>query len=263
MKIYLIGSILLLFTLISCERVIELDLRSAPTQYVIEGQIIADSAFAQVKVTTTKDFQQDNTFPGISGAMVIISSSAGDADTLKEIKPGIYFSDKLRGVQGLTYTLKVLHQGREFNSTSTMPYTVPVEQVKIEEFYFFGDTSRAVVPVFTDPAGKRNFYRFLFFDNDTLDEDINVLSDEFIDGNKNTSAVARPDDDYFPGDKYALEFQCIDQPVYEYYRTLRQTIRGGNAVTPVNPITNIRGGALGYFSAFSVQRFEGIIVAKK
>jgi hypothetical protein len=50
---------------------------------------------------------------------------------------------------------------------------------------------------------------------------------------------------------------CIDKNVYNYFFSLLQ-VTGNNggfqSASPDNPITNISGGALGYFSAHTVSR---------
>jgi hypothetical protein len=57
-------------------------------------------------------------------------------------------------------------------------------------------------------------------------------------------------------DFVSVEMQCISSPTYLYYYSLRQ-ISGagaGGGTTPSNPPSNIMGGALGLFSAHTVQR---------
>jgi hypothetical protein len=47
----------------------------------------------------------------------------------------------------------------------------------------------------------------------------------------------------------------IDEAVYKYWYSLHfNGGDGGNIATPANPVTNISGGALGYFSAQTVDR---------
>jgi len=49
---------------------------------------------------------------------------------------------------------------------------------------------------------------------------------------------------------------CIDEQVYQYLFGLSETINTGlNApASPGNPISNITGGCLGYFSAHTIQK---------
>jgi hypothetical protein len=55
-----------------------------------------------------------------------------------------------------------------------------------------------------------------------------------------------------------IEMQCIDKNVYDYFFAIASVIQGQSA-TPANPVNNISGGALGYFSACTVGRTSVII----
>jgi len=53
---------------------------------------------------------------------------------------------------------------------------------------------------------------------------------------------------------------CNDAAVYKYWYSLNDGATGtGQSASPANPVTNISGGALGYFSAQTV-RTKGIKV---
>lgn len=45
--------------------------------------------------------------------------------------------------------------------------------------------------------------------------------------------------------------QCVDKAVNLYFVSMSQT--NGESATPANPVSNIAGGALGYFSAYTKQ----------
>jgi len=48
--------------------------------------------------------------------------------------------------------------------------------------------------------------------------------------------------------------QCIDKNVYEYWYSLDQSSTGSSqSAAPGNPVSNMQGGALGYFSANTLQ----------
>ena len=64
-----------------------------------------------------------------------------------------------------------------------------------------------------------------------------------------------------PGDLITLKMQCIDKKVALYYTTL--ALMGdsgpGGGTTPNNPPTNITNGALGIFSAHTVQEKSKVL----
>jgi hypothetical protein len=49
---------------------------------------------------------------------------------------------------------------------------------------------------------------------------------------------------------------CLDEAIYKYWYSLRSGGGDGTGSTaaPANPLTNIKGGALGYFSAHTINR---------
>ena len=75
-----------------------------------------------------------------------------------------------------------------------------------------------------------------------------------------TEEMAEEDDeeewDYilYDGDSIHFSLMVIDRPVYDFFRSL---IVGQNG--RANSISNISGGCLGYFSAASLTRAEGVV----
>jgi hypothetical protein len=62
------------------------------------------------------------------------------------------------------------------------------------------------------------------------------------------------------GDTVAVEMHCIDPAMYKYWFSLSQSATGETeTASPANPVTNLSGGTLGYFSAHTV-RSKSIIV---
>ena len=127
---HFIAPVLLLF---SCnkEQIIELDLSSAPVQYVIEACVTDEAKPYSVHITQSVNFDQANDFPAVQGALVIISDNAGQIDTLVEKSAGWYETREAKsGVSGQTYTLQVWINGKLFMAKSTMPYVVPFDDCK-------------------------------------------------------------------------------------------------------------------------------------
>ncbi len=61
-------------------------------------------------------------------------------------------------------------------------------------------------------------------------------------------------------DTVMVEMRCIDKAVYDYFYSLDQiSSTNGNSATPANPVSNILGGALGYFSAHTVRKVAAVI----
>ncbi len=238
--------------LTSCEKVIDITVNDAEQHYVIEGDVYSDSALAVVRLTKTRKLNDDNSFEPGKAARVTIMEDGGIVDTLREIADGVYQSQRLRAAAGKRYTLDVQIDGHHFSSTSLMPKRVPFDSIEVDSAIFFGFKNYFMIPVLVDPAGVKNYYRFLVTYNDTLAKDIIVGDDAFADGLRNRRPIGIQHE-LKAGYRMQLEMQCIDSAVYKYFIALAQMQQGAGSQTPVNPPSNISGGALGYFSAHSSQ----------
>jgi hypothetical protein len=245
---------LLLFT--SCQKVIDLKVKDADKQYVIEGNVTNQPGPYTVTISQTTKFNASWQFQGVGGATVTIRDNAGNNETLQETQSGIYRTTGLTGVEGRTYELHITVGSKTFTSTSTMPYHVNFDSLYVRELVNFTKTVKAAVPVFTDPIGQGNAYRFNQYINGVLDKDLYYQNDDFTDGLMNTFALLQPDPDstLHVNDKVEIDMQCIDKPIYKYWYSLDQSSNGDGSTIPSNPVTNILGGALGYFSAHTSQR---------
>ena len=112
------------------------------------------------------------------------------------------------------------------------------------------------VPVYTDPVALGDYYHFDMVRNDTLVSNVYVRSDALING----QVINQPlnGGDLIAGDSVTLSLECIDSAMYQYYFTLEQT-ENQNSGTPSNPLSNITGGALGYFSAHTVSALSMVV----
>ena len=90
-KITQIISIITIITLGSCEKVIDIDLDNASKKYVVEGEVSSNPSVAStVKISQTKNFSDDNSFNGVSTAVVTIQEDNGTIYNLQENTQGIY-----------------------------------------------------------------------------------------------------------------------------------------------------------------------------
>lgn len=255
--------------MLACEKEIEVDLNTTNPQLVIEATLDNQQDTATVRLTRSVNFSDANDFPAVSGALVVITDSEGTSYPLTETAPGIYQNTGLRGVVGYTYFLSVTTpDGQIFTAESTLPAPVPFDGV---DFLVRGafqpggnsdsDTTFFAIPRFFDPADEPNQYRFTQTVNGLRDHEIIVRNDNVFNGKVNEQPIFSPDLDIYRGDTLRVEMMCIDQSVYNYFFSLSQSIGNGpNAsATPANPVSNIQGGALGYFSAYSLQVVEQVV----
>lgn len=251
---FLAASCFFLAALASCEKILDLDLKDVEAQYVIEGNVSNRSADpAEVKFSKTKNFTEDNGFIGVSGATVSIKVNNGTAYNLTETATGVYRSTSFTGMPGNTYTLNVSIEGKNFTSTSTMPFQiVPLDTLSVEDIVFAGSTLKTAKPSFLDPVGLGNSYRFIQYNNNVQVKKIFVQNDELSDGLRLPFPLFDEDTNLKSRDSVRLEMLCVDKYIYKYWFSVQESASGEGQSTPTNPVTNISGGALGYFSAHTI-----------
>ena len=253
----------MLALLASCEKVVDLNLKTTTSQFVFEGNLADDGRPCLVTLSRSANYTDSNTFQAVSGATVTLTDNVGGQETLRESSstPGQYAGATLLGVPGRTYTLRVETGGTAYVATSTLPApVVPFDKLSTQ-LSVVGNRIQAVVD-FNDPLGLGNSYLYRQYRNGRLNNAIFVQNDQFNDG-KHVTQVLRsmggntsdPNDlnKLVSGDSLRVEMQNIDANVYEYFRTLNLilTTNPATATTPANPKSNFSGGVLGYFSAHS------------
>jgi hypothetical protein len=240
-----------------CTKVIDVDLDDAEPNYVIEGEVNGGETIHTISISKTVDFTADNNFPAVSNALVTLQDNMGNIEILTEAEPGKYKTSNLEGVEGRTYTLTVSVDGKQFSSTSTMPSQVFIDTVVFIEGFFGPTKGKLPVPLRQDPAGIKNYYRFLQYKNGEKDKAIIIQDDEFSDGIVSEQPLFGQLESFQAEDTCKITLFCIDKYVHKYFFSLSQN--SGGSASPANPISNISGGCLGYFTAQTKQTVEIIV----
>ncbi len=252
--------ILLTFLLYSCEEVIEIDLNSADPKVVIEGTITDQPGPYTVTITKTTDYYNPGSYPMVSGAQVSISDDNGFFEELNETADGIYLTDSLQGTPGRTYTLTVIAEGQTFSAASFMSQATEIDSL------FYEKSANGVRPrdkdgynliiKFIDQPGVEDFKRLKIYRNGNLQDGYSLYNGRLSDGNE--IEYDRIHTTFQLDDSVLVELLSIDEATYEYYSTLGNAAASSSGSKiqtkiPGNPISNLSGGALGYFSAFTVR----------
>jgi len=242
----------------ACKKVIQVELTNAAPRIVIEGEVTNRSGPYQVQISRTVDFSAANTFPPVSGATVQIrDSTKGISFDLTEASPGIYTTNAFVGIPQHIYSLLVIAEGQQYTATSTMPPPVPLDSITFARNIDLNNKEgiNAVVN-FQDPQGMGNYYQFTEYRNSRLIPNIFVFEDRLSDGRYIEQPLFNDSTYLQLGDTMLVKMYCIDKKIYEYFNTLIQ-VTGSNdfqSASPANPNSNISNGALGYFSAHTLER---------
>ncbi|MDR1652861.1 MAG: DUF4249 domain-containing protein [Prevotellaceae bacterium] len=235
---------------VSCRKEIELDLRTAAPVLVVEAEIV-EEGFARVKLSETSGFYSSNLFPSIIGAEVSLASSRGETEQLHMNSKREFKSSTITGKSNTTYYLTINYKDKIYNAQSTLYPAVTLDSVVAKS------VNPKMAPVFIaywqDPPGKEiDYYRLRIYVNDSLEVKQNFAgSADIYDGeyistlfmiaevNYNNEKI------YLPGDSIRFDLLTIDREAGKFFSFL-------NSNTKTNPPSNITGGALGYFCAYSV-----------
>lgn len=247
--------IALLFT--GCEKTVDLDYKGNQSKIIIEGNITNETGPNFVKITKSISLSDTGSYPTIDDAIVTISDDAGNSEMLSPQGNGIYRTTTLNGVEGRKYILTVEAENRTYTAQSTMPQRVPFDSIKVETIVSVGETEHNLIPIYNDPIAKGNNYRFVLSVNNKIINQHLIQNDEIKNGVVNTLRLEINDNDLKikTDDLVAIKMQCIDKNVALYYTTLVLMADSGpgGGTTPNNPPGNISNGALGVFSAHTVE----------
>ncbi|MDP2335188.1 MAG: DUF4249 family protein [Bacteroidota bacterium] len=177
----------------SCEDVVEVKLNGENLNLIGVEASITTLDEPAVFLYQTLQVNQDQAYPGISGALVTVSDNSTPANKITliedQVKKGFYRvpeNAEYLGVAGREYTLTILSQGVTLIAKDQLSKVEPIDSIQVipslrGEGRFLG--------VFTygmETPGIGNYYKWELYVNDTLITDANrmaIASDEFVDGN--------------------------------------------------------------------------------
>lgn len=262
MKINSLLFLLLISVLFSaCTEVLVVDLPTEEDKIVIEGSVTTETKPFFVKLSKAIALGQGSVYPSISNALVIIGDNVGNRDTLKLISPGVYKTVGVRtGVVGRIYFLSVTVNGvNYFGQDEILPVS------KIDSVYavfkkagsglFISDDGFYASFDYSDPTSKKNYYMYRLYKNGNpvlSPSEIAVYDDRFLAG---TIKGQRLEGRYGTGDKIRLELYSLSESGYVFYNGLVNQLQndgGFFSTPPANAISNMSGGAFGFFRASDI-----------
>lgn len=254
-------SAILAFALFSCSDVITLELDKTDPVIVIEGVITDQGGAPYVALTKSTNFYRPNEFEKISNAEVILKDDAGNSAIMSEVMAGLYTTSAIQGIPGRTYYLTVRAEGKEYTAESTMPQPMELDSVTygLEE-HGFGHYDYEVTCWFQDRPNVKDYARLKVYEKGIQNEMFYLYDDRLTDGEQINYTLWGLEVGY--GAEYKIEFITFEKEMYEYFSMLsivsiyNDNQQGFSLMQPGNPISNISGGALGYFGAMSVRTYN-------
>lgn len=273
------------YFLSSCTKDLNIDLPHQEPQIVVEGHIETGTP-PYVILTRSSDFYStfyldsiDDYF--IHGAVVKVSDGI-DTVTLNEIfldtagaTISVYTSFAMLGEENKTYSLWIEAQGKTVSAITTIPPALPLDSIWWEPANIGDmDTFVNLVCRYTDPPQLGQYVRYFTKQNSQpfYPGFSSVFDDALVNGtsfdftlergiNRNDTTTFY--EGYFKfrrGDTITLKWAAIDQPHFDFWRTLEFELAGQESpfANPVIIQSNIAGG-LGIWGGYAPD-FKTVIV---
>ena len=248
----------LLFTLSSCEEVIDIDLNSVSPVLVAEGYMELDS-LCSLNLTYTTDYFQQESAALAEDAVVTLSDQSGASETLSYMGMGIYSGQDIRGKEFSAYTLTIETEEQVNTGGSTLMPVPVFDSIRIEDFPFGGPhpgedfPKMLTISFHNNPTVTDHYMLRLHMNGEPMDDNFALASDEYTSSLETVeyTTMMFPTED---GDTLSMEVYAIDKDTYRYYSQINEAIGGGMAMssTPYNPASNLGEDILGYFMARSM-----------
>ena len=262
--------ILILTAIISCEKVVIVELPPSQDIVVVQGWLSDSLGNQSIRVTRSNGFADENQVAGIENAQVIVQARSGEVFNYSYRNNGFYDADlPYRGANGTEYRVRIVLDTIEIRSEwDQMPEVVSIGMLQVDSFEENDpNNSNQQITIFypkittTDPTSVDNYYRWIFYKNGELFNDpepITIQNDRLFDGNliPNNFQIF----DYDSGDEMTVELQSISESSHNYLSLLKSqitTLGTSSGTTPAIVTGNLffvgddSRQVLGYFGAVS------------
>jgi hypothetical protein len=245
---------------LSCKKIITPELNNAAPQLYIQGAVSDTAGPYFVTIVKTIGFYENDTYTGVPGASISITdSTAGITDQLIETAvTGVYSTRTIiQGIPGHTYLLNVSLDGKTFTASSTMPQPVVLDSVT---FNTSDTTEIAAVANYQDPANAINYYKYNLVLNGVTAKRFSTFEDRLSNGRYIRDKMDADTGEIKRNYSVQLNLVGVDARVYSYLHEAEEVAyNNDDLVSPATPVSNIRGGCLGYFSAQTVSNKTAIV----
>lgn len=241
------GLISLVLLLLGCETVIEVDLPPAQQLVVVEGALSDIEGLQPIRVTQSNGFSSENPSEVIENAEVIVQSRTGDIFRYAYTSNGYYEAlSPYSGVSNQEYRVRLVLDSVEIRSEwERMPEKVSVGALEVDSFEENdpNEPSEQITVFFPklttrDPAEATNFYRWIFYKNESIFNDpelLTIQNDRLFNGN------LIPNDfrnfNYSIGDSVTVQLISISESSFNYLSLLRAQITTLGTSSGTTPAT--------------------------
>ena len=230
--------------LLSCEDVIDVDLKSEAPRLVVDGVIrISDlnesPFFVEIRVSESSDFFEEPV-PAQLNQITITNLESNGTITLLEEPLGSGMYRRSASVEFLTsgdLVLQINHKNNLYVAETRFVPSVPIDSLIQGEETLFGEDETEIIISFTDNPNRNDFYVFDFDFDEYL-----VTEDEFYQGQKFEFSYFY-DNEIEPGRIINIGLLGVDESFYNYMNQL--IVQSGGDQGPFQtPAATVRGNII-------------------
>lgn len=250
----------------ACTEKVDIDLSDYERKVVVEAEVSTETDSSYVKLTYSNNYFSGGDVEPITNATVKVIKNDHDSEwVLQHVGDGLYeFQAAFRGVRDNMYHLSVTVDGKEYTADSYLQRMNTVLDSFQQTYYeetLFSDPGWAVTYYSNEDRENVGYTLFNCYRNDTFLGD-DVFFDSKLTVKYQVRSFELPFYRFQPGDTTDLVFYSLDYAAYNYLYALSNLnigIPGPFQSPPANPPSNMKGGAIGYFSAFDVTRKRYVV----
>ncbi|MEY3501926.1 MAG: hypothetical protein RL308_3599 [Bacteroidota bacterium] len=257
-KIYFLIAISILVA--SCEKVIDVDLNTAPPKLVVDAAIKWQKGTLgneqSIKLTTTTSYYS-NQVPAATGATVYITDAANTVFNFVETaSTGNYVCTNFRPVLNGNYVLTITYDGATYNATETLKPVPTIEYITQRNDGGFTGQDIEIKTFFTDNGTTEDYYLFRYKPSYTAIPIYALEEDRFFQGNQIFGLYRS--DKLESGQNIDISLSGISKQYFNYMKILVSIAGNSNGSPFQSPSATVRGNVinttteanypLGYFS---------------
>ncbi|WP_420322852.1 DUF4249 family protein [Flagellimonas sp.] len=249
----------LLWALVGCEDVIDVEVPTTNPRLIVNGLLRVDESLefvpVEIKVTETNNFFEETPVTQLESALIIYGQPNPDApelldnlatSSLAESAPGsgIYIPDptfdadqRIRTTSLLPNTVFILiieHKGRRYAARTPYSKTVPLDNLVQGDETLFDEDDTEIKISFTDIQDQEDYYVFDFGFGEFL-----AFDDQFIDGQQFEFSYFYQKD-LEPGQEVEISIMGADQQFFNYMDLLVEQTQNDGGVFET-PAATVRG----------------------
>lgn len=243
----ILSNIALLFvltiSLTACEKVIDVQLDTAPEKLVIDASIQWEKGTAGnvqiIKLSKTAPFNSQ-LIPTVKDATVTVTSQSGlTFQFVNQSNTGNYICENFIPEIDEVYTLTVVVDGQIYSATETLRSVPVIDRVEQNLAGGFTGEDIELKTFYTDPAPSVDFYLFRYKADYAAIPFFEVTDDRFNQGNQIFDYFT--DENLEVGQDIDISMMGISERYYNYMNILL-SISGSNGGSPFqSPPATVRG----------------------